>query len=250
MDSLNFNALLLDISSHITTEQLDSLKYLCLDKVGRRVSETIDSGYKLFQCLTERGELRQDKTELLSELLKHIKRQDLSDKLNNFQSPQDCAGIQLSQTEKDKLEIAINLMAENLGPTWRKLGRKLGFNETKLESISMRFPKDLEETARELLKEWMESRQANAHTGELIEALRACHQNLTADQVEAACMSSEKQDASATGSCDDEGAAGCEQRQLIAGKEPPRRSGEEGAAGCLTGVSEQECLLFLLADIT
>ncbi|XP_061132397.1 protein FADD [Syngnathus typhle] len=198
MDSLKFNALLLDISSHITNEQLDSLKYLCRDKVGKRVLETIDSGYKLFQCLTEGGELRQDKTKLLSELLEYIKRQDLSDKLNNFQSPPDCAGIQLSQTEKDKLEIAINLMAENLGLTWRKLGRKLGFNETKLQSISLRFPTDLEETARELLKEWMESRQANAHTGELIQALRTCQQNLTADQVEAACMSSEKQDGNIT----------------------------------------------------
>lgn len=80
------------------------------------------------------------------------------------------------------------MIAENVGGTWRKLGRELCLSETKLKSISLRFPTDLEETVRELLKEWRESRGAEARTGELIKALRACQQNLTADIVEAACL--------------------------------------------------------------
>ncbi|XP_019713380.1 FAS-associated death domain protein-like isoform X2 [Hippocampus comes] len=188
MASLRFNALLLDISSQLTTEQLDRLKYLCGDKVGKRELETIDNGIKLFQCLTERGVLNQDKTELLSELLTLINRQDLEEKLSSFQSPPECAGTQLCETERAKLEIATKVIAENVGGTWRKLGRELGLSETKLKSISMRFPTDLEETVRELLKEWRKSRGAEARTGELIEALRACQQNLTADIVEAACI--------------------------------------------------------------
>ncbi|XP_077375448.1 FAS-associated death domain protein [Festucalex cinctus] len=182
MDSLQFNALLLDISNQLSAEQLGSLKYLCGDKVGKRELEKIDSGCKLFQSLTEKGVLSQDNTELLSKLLKEIKRQDLSEKLNSLQSPPEC--VPLCKTERAKLDIATEVIAENLGRSWRKLGRKLCLNESKLESISMKYPNDLEETARELLGEWRKSRGAEAHTGELIDALRACQQNLTADKVQ------------------------------------------------------------------
>lgn len=83
-----------------------------------------------------------------------------------------------------KLDIATDVIAENLGRTWRKLGRKLGLNDVKLDSISKRHPTELEETARELLKEWRKRRGAEARTKELIEALRSCQLNLTADKVE------------------------------------------------------------------
>lgn len=73
---------------------------------------------------------------------------------------------------------------ESLGRNWRKLGRKLGLKDVKLESISKRHPTDLEETVVELLKEWRKSRGAEARTKELIDALRACQLNLTADNVE------------------------------------------------------------------
>lgn len=75
------------------------------------------------------------------------------------------------------------MIAENLGRTWRKLGRKLGLSDVKLDSISKRHPTELEETVLELLKEWRKSRGAEARTEELISALRACQYNLTADKV-------------------------------------------------------------------
>ncbi|XP_077445776.1 FAS-associated death domain protein [Stigmatopora argus] len=174
-----------DSHTELTTEQLECLKYLCVDKVGRRVSETIDSGVKLFQCLTERGELRQDKREILSELLKEIQRQDLSEKLISFQSqPHECAGTHLCDAKRAKLDIATDIIAENLGRDWRKLGRMLCIKEVKLDSISMSHPNNLDETVRELLKEWRERRGSEVRTEELIRALRACQQNLTADKVE------------------------------------------------------------------
>lgn len=82
-----------------------------------------------------------------------------------------------------KLDIATEVIAENLGKSWRKLGRKLGLTDVKLESISKRHPTELEETAVELLKEWRKNRGAEAQTEELIKALRACQFNLTADKV-------------------------------------------------------------------
>lgn len=83
-----------------------------------------------------------------------------------------------------KLNIATEVTAENLGRHWRKLGRKLGLTDVKLESISKRHPTELEETAVELLNEWRRKRGAEARAEDLIKALRACQLNLTADKVE------------------------------------------------------------------
>lgn len=76
------------------------------------------------------------------------------------------------------------MIAENLSKNWRKLGRKLGLSEVKLESISKRHPTDIEETVVEMLKEWRIHRGAEARTIDLLEALKACQYNLTADKVE------------------------------------------------------------------
>ncbi|XP_054625604.1 protein FADD [Dunckerocampus dactyliophorus] len=180
----SFNALLLGISDQLNSQQLEKLKFLCRTMVGKREAEKITSGLQLFCCLIERGQLKQDQTELLSQFLKEIERQDLADKLENFHTPEECTSNQPCPAEKAKLDIATNVIAENLGRTWRKLGRKLGLSESKLDSVAARYPTDLEETARELLKDWRKSRGAEALAKDLIEALRACQQNLTADKVE------------------------------------------------------------------
>ena len=83
-----------------------------------------------------------------------------------------------------KLDDATYIIAENLGKSWRKLGRKLGLTDVKLESISRRHPTELEVTVIELLREWRKSRGAEARTKDLIKALRDCEFNLTADKVE------------------------------------------------------------------
>lgn len=83
-----------------------------------------------------------------------------------------------------KLHIATEVIAENLGRAWRKLGRKLHLTDVKLDSISKRHPTELDETAVELLKEWRKNCGAEARTEELLEALRACDLNMTADKVE------------------------------------------------------------------
>ncbi|XP_061740709.1 protein FADD isoform X1 [Nerophis ophidion] len=179
----SFNALLLHISDQLTADQLYKVKYLYMDVLGKREAEKIFQGIQLFQCLVERGELSQHNTDLLSQRLKQIQRQDLSDKLDNFRTS-DSTSSQPSQEEIAKLDIGVDVIAENLGRNWRKLGRKLGLNENKLESIAQRYPCDLEEMARQLLREWKKSRGAEVNTAELIKALRECQQNLTADILE------------------------------------------------------------------
>ncbi|XP_034412583.1 FAS-associated death domain protein [Cyclopterus lumpus] len=183
MSSLQFSSVLLDISNQLAQKQLEDMKFLCRDFVGKRALENITSGIQLFQVLTEQGRLGADKTEFLSKLLKDIHRSDLSDKLDNFESGAGVSDGQPDAAERAKLDIATDVIAENLGRTWRKLGRTLGVTDVKLESISRRHT-DLEETARELLKEWRKSRGAKARASDLVAALRACKLNLTADKVE------------------------------------------------------------------
>ncbi|XP_062272962.1 protein FADD [Scomber scombrus] len=177
----SFNSVLLEISNQLTKEKLDMMKYLCGDIIKKRDQESIDSGFKLFQILTERQKLAEDNTEFLSKLLLDIKREDLSEKLNNFQSQPES---EQPAKERDELDIATQVIAEHLGRNWRKLGRKLGLTDPKLESISKKYPTDLEETALELLKVWRKSRKAEAREEDLIKALRECQLNLTADKVE------------------------------------------------------------------
>ncbi|XP_060924095.1 protein FADD [Limanda limanda] len=184
MSSLQFNAVLLEISNHLPSDELEKMKFLCREKIGKKDMEKINSGIKLFQFLTERGELGAGKTEALSDVLKQIHRHDLADKLTSFESLCVNTESEPDQGEKAKLDIATEVIAENLGRNWRKLGRKLGLNDVKLESIGRRYPTELEETVVEMLKEWRKSRGAEARTKQLIEALRACQYNLTADKVE------------------------------------------------------------------
>lgn len=80
--------------------------------------------------------------------------------------------------------MATEVICQNLGKFWRRVGRKLGLSEVKLDSISKRHPTDLEETAVELLKEWRKLRGPGAQAEVLIEALKACDLNLTAHTIE------------------------------------------------------------------
>ncbi|XP_040054331.1 FAS-associated death domain protein [Gasterosteus aculeatus] len=183
MSSFQFNKLLLDISNQLTEDQLSKMKFLVRDLVGKRELEKITSGTLLFQVLTERRQLGSEQTEFLSKLLRDIDRSDLSDKLDNFENGSAPCDDQPDPSERDKLDSATDVIAGNLGKPWRRLGRRLGLSDVKLESVSTRHT-DLEETAREMLKEWRKSRGAAARAAELVEALRRCDFNLTADKVE------------------------------------------------------------------
>ncbi|KAM8763137.1 FAS-associated death domain protein [Acanthopagrus schlegelii] len=183
MSSSQLNPVLLEISNELSPEQLEQMKFLCED-IGKKELEKIDTGTKLFRVLKERRKLDLDNTEYLCKLLTDIRRDDLSDKLKGLIRKSGSTSAEPPDTEKAKLNIATEVIAENLGRQWRKLGRKLGLTDVKLESISKRHPADLEETAVELLNEWRSNRGAEARAEDLIKALRACQLNLTADKVE------------------------------------------------------------------
>lgn len=182
--NLDFNRVLLRISDELGSE-LERLKYLCRIDIGKGRLEKIDTGFKLFEVLVERNLLSPDDTEFLCTLLTAIHRPDLVDILRagtqagNLIQPTE----EPDDIEKAKLDTAASVLAERLGRNWRKLGRKLGLSEAKLESISKKHPFDLEETALELVREWRKGQGAQARADDILKALRACEQNYTADLI-------------------------------------------------------------------
>ncbi|XP_072321248.1 FAS-associated death domain protein [Eucyclogobius newberryi] len=179
MSSFNFHSVLLEISNALSAEQLTSVKFLC-PNIGKRKKEECATGLKLFDILMERGELGPNNTGFLRRLLTQIQRPDLCEKLP------PTAGDGAPQAHRDELDVVAEVLSENLGRNWRKLGRKLGLSEVKLDSISRKHPTDLEETAVELVSEWRRSRAEPAPELVLllVQALRGCELNLTADTVE------------------------------------------------------------------
>lgn len=112
MSSLRFNSVLLEISNAMSADQLNEIKFLVQQEIGKRNLEKIGSGRELFQLFRERGKLAEDNTAFLSELLKEIKRQDLSDKIDNFNiQPEPDDG--LSEEEKGKLKYDMNGVCEH-----------------------------------------------------------------------------------------------------------------------------------------
>ncbi|KAG7221785.1 hypothetical protein INR49_028859, partial [Caranx melampygus] len=182
MSCRDINPVLLKISDQLSSEQLDKMKFLCKDDIGKKDMERISTGSKLFQFLMERGKLSADNTEYVCRLLSNIQRHDLADQLHSLGESEEIQD-QPDETERAKLDIATDVIADNLGRHWRKLGRKLNLKEVTLDSIGKRHPTDLEETVRELLKEWRRRQGVEARVEELINALRLCQLNLTADKV-------------------------------------------------------------------
>lgn len=106
MESLAFNALLLEISNGLSSEQLESLKFLCKEDIKKKEQERCTAGLKVFQILTERGKLGSNNTDYLCFLLRSIKREDLSQKLQNFNGELQLNRDESETNEKGKEEQA------------------------------------------------------------------------------------------------------------------------------------------------
>ncbi|XP_051561862.1 protein FADD [Myxocyprinus asiaticus] len=185
MDKSEFRAMLLAISDKLDKGNLDSLKFLCKENIGRKKLENINKGIDLFECLIEKAEIGPDNTEVLRRLLDHIGQKVLVHIIDNYErqatgSPADL----LDAKEQEKINIATEVMVAQLGTRWLQVGRKLGLTTPKIEGIKEKHRYDLEEQVRELVTEWMKIRKDKARVQELIQALRDCRQNLTADLVE------------------------------------------------------------------
>ncbi|XP_026071659.1 FAS-associated death domain protein-like [Carassius auratus] len=183
MEKSGFRAMLLAISDKLSEDNLTSLKFLCTD-IGKKRLEKINKGIDLFECLIEKATLGPDNTEHLRDLLIQIGQRVLLEIIDEYERGSPATAGVLDAQEREKINIATEVIVKHLGRKWLQFGRKLGVNQTQLEGIQEKHSRDLEEQVRELITQWMKMKKENARVEDLIKALRDCNQNLTADLVE------------------------------------------------------------------
>ncbi|RXM28860.1 FAS-associated death domain protein [Acipenser ruthenus] len=121
----------------------------------------------------EKGKISIDNTGFLRLLLTKIKREDLLEKLDNFE-----------KYGSERLETAFEVICDNLGKQWKMFARKIGVSDARLDQIQDRHPCDMREQIRQVLKTWQKVQGNDANAAELIRKLRDCRLNLVADTVD------------------------------------------------------------------
>lgn len=84
-----FNAVLLQISNELKDDNLNNLKFLCSDCIGKKHLEKVKMGVDLFQLLKEANKIEPGDTRFLCEMLDKINRRDLGDKVRSLQNTSD-----------------------------------------------------------------------------------------------------------------------------------------------------------------
>ncbi|NWS98222.1 FADD protein, partial [Mionectes macconnelli] len=172
-----FLSLLLSISAGLSEAELDSMKFLCRDKITKRRRESVRSGRELFEILVEQQHIAGDNLDFLRNLLQNIRRGDLVSQLEQFEEEGGLGAPGL-------LKVAVDVIRENVGRNWKKLLRELGMPEVKLDRIEANYRFELYEQLVQGLREWQRWKGKDAKVADLIQALRGCHLNLVADLVE------------------------------------------------------------------
>ncbi|KFP04338.1 Protein FADD, partial [Calypte anna] len=176
-----FLARLLSISSRLNDKELSELKFLCKGIIGKSKLEFMQSGHELFNSLIEKQMITSGKVTFLEGLLKHIEREDLASELHQFVEEGE---VNAPEEQPDANEKPIEVICDNVGKEWRRVVRKLGLSEVKIQRIVAANPFDLHEQLLQALVEWQKWKGRDAKANDLIKALRVCHLNLAADRVE------------------------------------------------------------------
>ncbi|XP_054998070.1 FAS-associated death domain protein [Sorex araneus] len=176
-----FLVLLHSLSAKLASEELTQLKFLCQDRVGKRKLERMQSGLDLFSVLLEQSALSRERTELLRHLLSSLRREDLLQLLDAFEA----GAAAETAPEQRELHAAFDIVCTHVGRDWRRLARRLQVSDARINAIEERFPRNLPEQVREMLRVWKDARKGTATVAQLVAALRTCQMNLVADFVEA-----------------------------------------------------------------
>ncbi|DAA13529.1 FAS-associated death domain protein [Bos indicus] len=175
-----FLVLLHSVSAGLSSSDLTQLKFLCQNHISKRKLELAQSGLDLFTVLLQQNELNAEHTALLRELLCSLRRKDLLLRLDDFE--RGAAGG--AAPEDRDLRAAMEIICDNVGKDWRRLARHLGVSDVKIEAIEEKYPRNLAEQVRELLRVWKNSTRENAAVSCLVGALRGCQLNVVADLIE------------------------------------------------------------------
>ncbi|KFQ42694.1 Protein FADD, partial [Nestor notabilis] len=181
-----FLVLLHSFSSRLSEDELSSFKFLLKKDIGKRKLEAAQSAGEIFVILLEQRLIASDKTSLLEDFFKTIKREDLIAELKQFREEGEvnASDDQPDVHEKRLQNMAFEVICENVGRNWKMLVRKLGVSEVKIDGIVAANPFNLHEQLFQSLRAWQKWKGKDAKVTDLIKALRGCNMNLVADIVE------------------------------------------------------------------
>ncbi|XP_059704406.1 FAS-associated death domain protein [Haemorhous mexicanus] len=180
-----FLSLQLSISSGLSAAEVDTMKFLCRDKIAKRKLETVRIGLELFSILMEQQVIASHQLGFLKELLQHIRRGDLLSLVEQFEQAElHAPDDQPDEHEKRLLKVAFDVIRASVGRDWKKLMRELGLPEVKLDKVETAYRYDLEEMVLQALREWQKWKGKDAKVADLIKALQGCNLKLVADWIE------------------------------------------------------------------
>ena len=98
-DDLAFRRMLVELSQNITEDELEAMKFMCVDKVPRRTLEKVRLPFKLWDALVERNEIAPGNVEFLKHILRHSVggRTDLLEIVIRYESDRTATGVTASQ---------------------------------------------------------------------------------------------------------------------------------------------------------
>ncbi|MEE6499329.1 hypothetical protein FKM82_003414 [Ascaphus truei] len=178
-----FVVMLHNLSTQLDDKELDTLKFLCQEKMGKKKLESVKSVRDLFRYLMELLHISRDNLEFLRTLLKTIKRHDLVQEVDGFQERSLGVDAMSEIQESDQFGLAFDIICENVGRNWKMLARRLGVSDVKMDHIVTANPYNMHEQLMQSLREWQKKKGREAQVSDLLRALKSCNMNLVAEKL-------------------------------------------------------------------
>ncbi|KAK2165722.1 hypothetical protein LSH36_46g07084 [Paralvinella palmiformis] len=178
-DSLTFRIMLTKLSHVLGSRELETMKYICLNRIPRAILEEIQTPIQLWIALEERDVISPDDVSFLNTIITDAcaGRQDVIQILNEYKD--QSYGLK----NKEELGTEFDIITTHLGNKWRKLARKLGLSEMDIISIVHQNPNDLQEQIRQSLLKWQQRNKHSVGKSELIKALDSAEFRMLAHQI-------------------------------------------------------------------
>ncbi|XP_074086966.1 FAS-associated death domain protein-like [Macrotis lagotis] len=122
----SFLAVLHHISSNLSRQELENMKFLCKMKIGKKQLKEIEQGIELFSCLMQQNLLSVSNTTFLTSMLQSLKREDLLQELANSVENKYGPGELLDLKMAAQLEVTFQMLCHHMDWNWKRLVRKLG----------------------------------------------------------------------------------------------------------------------------
>eukprot|EP00795_Rhopilema_esculentum_P004538 gene4538-20790_t len=174
--------LLLEIDKYLTKKDLDSMKFICEydEHLGAGELEGVDSVIKLFKKIGEQDATGGKGVDLIATLLMDIGKEQLHNKLLGIENNENSYGGNQQPLIDRKILMKV---AENAAAEWKRLGRHLNLDESKLDIIDIE-KNGVIDACYKVLKTWQEIEGPRATVQILKEALHDVHRRDIIHEIE------------------------------------------------------------------